>query len=152
MKFLCDQMLGTLAKWLRILGFDTYYPKSDLKDDFILNLAKKEKRVLITRDKKLIWEARRKNIKNIKLDCTNLEEQLKTILDYVKINKNNILSRCTICNFELKKIEKDKVVNKLPKHVFETHKNFWYCQKCDKIYWKGSHFEMMLKKIDKIKQ
>ena len=55
MKFLCDQMLGSLAKWLRILGFDTFYARRDLQDEDVLNIAKKENRVLITRDVELVW-------------------------------------------------------------------------------------------------
>jgi uncharacterized protein len=152
MKFLCDQMLGTLAKWLRILGFDTYYPEADMKDSHILDIAKKQKRVLITRDKELIWDARRNNIENIKINSIDLDEQLKTVLEFVEIDSDNILSRCTVCNSEIKKIDKKNVENKVPEHVFETHKNFWFCPICDKIYWKGSHFIKMLKKVDSLKK
>ena len=52
MKFLCDQMLGTLAKWLRIYGFDTFYANRDISDSELLDISKKENRILITRDKK----------------------------------------------------------------------------------------------------
>ena len=55
MKFLCDQMLGTLAKWLRLLGFDTFYANDEIKDDILLLIAKKENRAIITRDKELIF-------------------------------------------------------------------------------------------------
>ena len=65
MKFLCDQMLGTLATWLRLFGFDTFYANAEMDDDELLKIAEKENRVLITRDKELIIRAKKKNIKVI---------------------------------------------------------------------------------------
>lgn len=152
MKFLCDHMLGTLAKWLRILGFDTYYPEPETEDSSILKIAKKEKRVLITRDRELIWAARRKNIENIEIDCIDLDKQIEAVLENLKIDMNKVLSRCTVCNSEIKNIDKDDIKSKVPEHVFETHENFWYCPKCDKVYWRGTHFEKMLKKINSMKK
>lgn len=64
MKFLCDKMLGTLAKWLRIYGFDTFYANSEIDDEGLMEIAKKEKRVLITRDKDLIIKAKKRTYQN----------------------------------------------------------------------------------------
>ena len=81
MKFLCDQMLGTLAKWLRIYGFDTFFASSQIKDEDLVEIAKNENRTLITRDKELIYSAKRQNIKTIELKTTDLDEQIKQVLN-----------------------------------------------------------------------
>ena len=148
MKFLCDQMLGTLAKWLRIYGFDTFYADSEITDDELLDISEKENRCLITRDKELIIRSKKKNLETIQLNTTDLDEQLACVLKRVKIDKKKILSRCTLCNSVLKVIKKEEVKNKVPIKVFENNEKFWFCQKCDKIYWTGTHSDKMFKKID----
>jgi len=69
-------MLGTLAKWLRIYGFDTFYAGSEADDNEILRIAKKENRTLITRDIELVYRAKRENVKVIEIKSTDLDEQL----------------------------------------------------------------------------
>jgi len=152
MKFLCDQMLGTLAKWLRILGFDTYYANNLADDSELIEIAKKEKRILLTRDKNLVYQARRENISVIEISTTELDEQLKTVLEDVEINHDLILTRCLICNSVINDIKKDDVKNKIPDRVFEGNDEFWYCKKCDKIYWRGTHYNMMIDKITQIQK
>ena len=150
MKFICDRMLGTLAKWLRIFGFDTYYANSKIDDAELLEIAKKENRILLTRDKELIYAGRRENLKIIKIKTTDLDEQLQLVLQNVKINKTNFLSRCILCNTLLDGIKKEEVKTSVPKKVFENNEKFWFCTKCNKYYWIGSHYDKMLKKIGEI--
>ena len=145
-------MLGSLAKWLRILGFDTFYARRDLQDEDVLNIAKKENRVLITRDVELVWKSKKNNIKTIKITSTLLDEQLAVVLKNIKIDKKSLLSRCTICNTPVETIEKHLVKKRVPKKVFENNNTFWRCPRCDKIYWKGSHFEKILGKINEIEK
>jgi len=150
MKFLCDRMLGTLAKWLRIFGFDTLFADSNIEDEKLLKLAKDEERILITRDKNLIIDARRENIKVIKIISTDINNQLRQVLKNTKIDENFFLSRCLLCNNLVEKISKKNVKKIVPDRVYESNKKFWYCKICDKIYWKGSHFENMIQKIKQL--
>ena len=150
MKFLCDQMLGTLAKWLRIYGFDTYYASRETDDSKLLEIAEHENRTLITRDKDLIIAARRKNIQNIEINTTDLDEQISIVLSKNKPDKAKILSRCIECNSEIIDIKKQDVKDKIPEKVYENNDRFWYCKKCDKHYWQGSHYEKMFEKIDNL--
>ena len=150
MKFLCDRMLGTLAKWLRIFGFDTLFADSNIEDGKLLKLAKDEERILITRDKNLIIDARRENIKVIKIISTDINDQLRQVLKNTKIDENFFLSRCLLCNNLVEKISKKNVKKIVPDRVYENNKKFWYCKFCDKIYWKGSHFENMIQKIKQL--
>ena len=152
MKFLCDQMLGTLAKWLRLFGFDTFYANTEMKDENLLQITKKENRIIITRDKQLISRGRKENLQVIEINTTDLDEQLSYVLSHVKINKNAILSRCSLCNTVLDEIKKNDIKDKVPEKVFENNEKFWFCPKCNKTYWMGSHYDKIINKIDEIKK
>jgi len=144
MKILCDQMLGTLAKWLRIFGFDTFFANSELTDKDLLNIAKSENRIIISRDKELIIRGKKENIAVISIETTDLDLQLNQVLKQLKIDKKSILSRCTLCNTELERVDKSIVKGKVPSKVFENNENFLFCLKCNKFYWMGSHYDEMI--------
>lgn len=148
MKFLCDQMLGTLAKWLRICGFDTYFANSEISDDELLEMAKKENRCLITRDKELTIRAKKRKLELIEINSTDLDEQLSCVLCNVTLDKTKILTRCTLCNSTLDEIKKEGAKSKVPEKIFENNEKFWLCPSCNKIYWVGTHYEKMLNKIN----
>ena len=93
MKILCDQMLGTLAKWLRILGFDTFYVNDTMTDNELLDIAKNEKRIIISRDKELIVRGKKKDLTTIEINTTDLDEQLQQILKLILIDEQFVLSR-----------------------------------------------------------
>jgi len=152
MKILCDQMLGTLAKWLRILGFDTFYANAEMSDEDLLNIAKGENRTIFTRDKELIIRGKKKNQNIMAIETTDLDLQLNQVLKHVNIDEKSILSRCTLCNTVLDAVEKNKVQGKVPSKIFENNEKFWFCSKCNKFYWMGSHYNEMINKIDKIKK
>ena len=147
MKFLCDQMLGSLARWLRLLGFDTYYADSEIDDTSLLEIAKKQKRVIITRDKELLIRAKKHKIQLIEINSINLDEQLKTLLKDKEINEKKVLTRCSLCNTLVVEINKEDVKNRVPEKVFLNNELFWYCSKCDKIYWRGSHYDKIINKM-----
>ena len=152
MKFLCDQMLGSLARWLRLFGFDTFYANSEINDDEVLKIAETENRVLITRDKELIIRAKKKKIQLIETSLVDLDEQLKQVIKNGDIDEKMILTRCSLCNTILDEIKKKDVKTKVPEKVYKNNDRFWFCSKCDKIYWMGSHYTKIQSKINKIKK
>ena len=145
-------MLGTLAKWLRIFGFDTFYADAITNDDEILDIAKKENRILITRDRELIQKARRDTLKIVEIKTVDLNEQLNCVLGEIDIDKKLILSRCTICNSILEEVKKNEVRDKVPEKVFVNNNVFWFCPNCNKFYWRGSHYDKMINKVDEVKK
>jgi len=151
MKFLCDQMLGNLSRWLRFFGFDTYYISRDINDEELLKIAEIENRVLITRDKELTIRARKRNLKNICIKSINLDDQLKHVLKDVDIDDNKFLSKCSICNSILLKINKHDFKDKIPIKIFNNLDDFLFCKFCNKTYWKGTHYDKILEKISLIK-
>ena len=150
MKLLCDQMMGTLAKWLRLLGFDVYYANEKISDDELLVVAEKEKRVIVSRDKQLVERARKRKLTAVEVASTELDEQLRLVTSIYPVRKERVLSRCSLCNTELIAMDKTVVKEKVPTKVFAAHDMFWYCKKCDKVYWKGSHWDKIEKKMKEL--
>ena len=149
-KVLCDQMLGSLAKWLRLLGVDTLFITDSIEDDELVNIAIGEERILITRDKDLVIRAEKKRIPTIQIQSADLTNQIETVLKNISIDENRFFSRCTLCNAPVKKVEKKSVKSKIPEKVFLNKDLFWYCSNCDKYYWKGSHYDKILDTISEI--
>jgi uncharacterized protein len=150
MKLLCDQMLGSLAKWLRIFGFDTFYPDATTNDDEVLRITKAENRLLLSRDKELIIRGKKAQLQVLEIQTTDLDTQLAQVLTYIPIDHTQVLTRCTLCNTPLISVEKKAIKTYVPPKVFETRDSFWYCSVCHKYYWMGTHYENMIEKISKL--
>jgi uncharacterized protein with PIN domain len=152
MKLLCDHMLGSLAKWLRIFGYDTFYPSSEASDDELLSIAKEEDRLVISRDKELIARGKKKSLAVLEIHTTNLEEQLTQVLHHIGFDTSKLLTRCIVCNTPLLSVEKRTVKTHVPPKVFETRDAFWFCPVCTQYYWMGTHYENMIKKINALQR
>lgn len=144
-KFIVDDMLGKLAVRLRMLGFDTSY-YGDSADSMLLRKSREEDRVLLTRDTNLI-KVRGANAFFVK--SKKLKDQIKEVIEKynLKILSENMFSRCSVCNEPLQDLPKEKVKGKVPPVVFKLFKEFAYCLKCDKYYWKGTHYEKIIEEL-----
>lgn len=147
MKFLIDFMLGGLAKELRLLGFDTLYSGPDVPTN-LLTRARKENRVLVTRNSKL------KGVEGVEfLSSEDMEEQLRVLFKRLNLkSKVKPFSRCLLCNEELEEIEKGDAKGKVPFFVYRTAAAFSKCPKCGRIFWKGSHYQDMERRLKRILQ
>lgn len=147
-KFVVDVQLGTLAKYLRMLGLDTCY-RNNLKKDEIIKISLQEKRVILTKDKSLL--KRNEVTHGYWIRNKNTEEQILELINRFDL-KNEIkeFSRCLQCNTELITVEKKKIEENLPPIVRQHRNEFYYCKNCDKIFWKGTHYEKMKARIARI--
>lgn len=140
-KFIADCHLGKLAKYLRLMGVDTLF-FSHIEDNDLIYKAKVEERIIITRDRLL---SERKDIPVIFLEPTDTKSQLQLLIDHYDLKEDTALfSRCIVCNTPLKVIEKEKIIDKLPKKVKKHFDYFEYCPTCDRIYWQGDHYRHMI--------
>lgn len=151
MKFLLTKELGRLAKWLRILGFDARYESSGNKSVAMIE-ALKEERILLTRN--LRFGTRHGGI-IIFVKHDGLQDQLRDVFSQidVKLEPDRLFSRCTVCNESLAAVAKERVRQSVPAYVFEAHEDFMRCCKCQRVYWKGTHWgnaEEVLKKLIKV--
>ncbi len=140
-------MLGKLAKYLRFMGYDTFYPPSSMSDEEIIRIGREEGRIIITRDREL---AHRGN--GVFVESDNYEEQLRFMIKKFNLSTENMLSRCSICNTPLVQMPKEKVRDKVPEYVYEHTNEFYLCPNCGKIYWYGTHTERIKEKIKRIER
>jgi len=145
-RFIADAMLGKLARWLRVLGWDAEYVKGR-KSEELLEQARSEGRILLARrqvleDERLIF-----------IESEILAEQLRQLeASHQILTRSEPFSRCIACNVVLQAVDKAEVKGKVPFYTFQTQERFWRCPRCNKIFWPGSHHDAMLRKIKGLKE
>jgi uncharacterized protein with PIN domain len=144
MKFLADGMLGRLAKWLRILGYDTAYdPQAD--DHTLVRIARAEGRILLTRDTSL---ARRRGLQAILIVSQEVTDQVRQVLATCHLDPSDAFSRCAVCNVPLESIDRAVAQARVPPYVHLTQDRFHRCPQCERIYWRGTHWANMQAQLD----
>ena len=142
MKFLADRTLGKLAKRLRALGYDTvYYRGEDPRQ--LTEMAHQQGRTLLTRNARLIPKEPGDDILLVEDDDPHL--QLRSLIKRRVLSLEDLrpFTRCLLCNTLLKPIPQADTEGKVPDHVFYHEKEFYHCQDCSRIYWRGSHHKNM---------
>jgi uncharacterized protein with PIN domain len=148
MKFLADAMLGRLAKWLRVLGHDTaYFP--ELEDHELVRLARAEDRTLLTRDRDL---TRRRGLKSVLIESEKFEDQLGQLLRELDLDCESAAPHCPRCNAALLAITREQASERVPPYVLRRHSDFTLCPRCDKVYWRGTHWERMRQSVEEIRE
>jgi uncharacterized protein len=142
--FVIDSMLGKLAKWLRILGFDARYEQ--LKDQEQIDAFRRLGFLLITRNRKWSGQSR-----VFCLTANNPSEQLQEVVLQVSIAPQEVqlLQRCILCNEKLRGIAREDALGHVPDYVFETQTSFHQCPACQRIYWPGSHPKRVLQRLQR---
>jgi len=142
MKFIADIMVGRLAKYLRMAGYDVLYINT-ASDDQIIKKARETDRIVLTRDSLMLArrEFKKGTVKYLFIKDDKLKNQLNQIKSDLKVLLKPNLVRCIECNRKLIKVKKEDVKNKVPPYVYKTQQNFLYCKKCDKYYWRGTHYD-----------
>lgn len=148
-KFVADGMLGKLTRWLRMLGYDVEY-SNNLEDAQLIAIAKKEGRILLTRDVELYQQATAKGCEAFYTEGENEAERLAQLAERFKIRLgiNMAKSRCPKCNVQVEPIAKEKVAEKVEKNTFTHYEEFWKCPACEQIYWQGAHWIKIKKTLD----
>jgi uncharacterized protein with PIN domain len=148
MKFIADAMLGRLAKWLRLMGFDVlYYP--DIRDRELIRIAREQERTILTRDTGLMKS--RGVIDAVFIEADDLSAQLMQIRERLDFSAAAPRGRCEICNGPLSGVTGKKEVRDLvPDFVYRNYDHFVRCAGCGKVYWEGSHYREIREKIGTI--
>jgi len=139
-------MLGTLAKWLRILGYDTLFDP-DLNDHQLVRLARAEDRVLLTRDREL---ARRRGVRLLLVTSEHLDAQIGQVLAELCLEPDRSFSRCPVCNEPLAELDREMAQSRVPAYVAQTYARFKSCPACQRIYWRGTHWQQMDDQVARI--
>lgn len=140
-RFILDAHLGKLAKYLRMLGFDTLY-RNDFGDQEIIEIAAKQQRIILTRDKVLLKSPEVSHGYYVR--ATEKHDQLIEIVEKFDLySQFKSFTRCMTCNSELESIKKEFIRDLVEPDTFSCFDDFYFCPTCQKVYWKGSHFERM---------
>jgi len=151
MKFIVDRTLGKMAKWLRILGYDTtYWASADL--DGLLHKAHDEARILVTKDSRLY--RKKGGLRAVHVREDNPFLQLREVVQHFQlpIHDENLFSRCLHCNVPLEEVNRDDVREEVPDYVFHMHQEFSRCPSCRKVYWMGTHHDHMTMVVKRLKE
>jgi uncharacterized protein len=137
-RFVVDVMLGSLAKWLRIMGFNTLYFRV-IDDNELVKISKQEDRILLTRD--LGISGSKKAGQCLLIRSQDTMEQLREVLKSLGSQPYKVISpqRCASCNGELLPAERSAIFGEVPEYVFWNSGAFFKCGDCGKVYWDGSH-------------
>jgi uncharacterized protein with PIN domain len=144
LRLLADGMLGRLARWLRLLGYDAAY-ENDAADLHLAHRARAESRVLLTRDRAL---AARRGLRTLLIESEKLEEQVRQVRQVLGPPPEPALSRCSLCNVPLEPAAPEEVAGRIPVYVLRTHSRFRACPACGRVYWEGSHLERMREQVE----
>lgn len=148
-RFILDNHLGKLATYLRMLGFDTLY-RNDFQDQQLAALAASEGRILLTRDRGLLM--RRSIELGYYVRSMDAREQVVEVLQrYNLFDKIRPFQRCLRCNEILKPVSKSSILERLEPLTKKYYDEFCVCPKCDRIYWKGSHYDRMQSLIHELR-
>lgn len=143
-KFIADHMLGSLARWLRMIGYDTVYDRSKADPD-IIKQARAEGRFILTRDRELAKEPGA-----LMVDQDNLDDQLRAVAERYGLRFSEETIRCSACNGELEDLPKEQAKETVPAGALEANEKFWRCRECGKIYWKGTHWKGIMERLKRL--
>lgn len=148
LRFVCDVHLGRLAAALRMLGFDTRY-RNDHDDQELAAVAGTDGRVLLTRDVGLL--KRRAVIYGAFVRATNPEAQLREVAGRFDLRRHATpFQRCIRCNGLTEPVAKAEILDQLQPKTRRYYNEFWRCQACGQIYWRGSHVSRMQALIERV--
>lgn len=147
-RFLCDAMLGSLARWLRFFGFDSIFLEPGPEDRVLAEQARAEGRWLLTRDRELASAGPRTML----VRADNLEDQLVEVFGRLDLRPDATLenARCSECNGELVDVTREVVAEVAPPYVLATAPRFRRCTGCRRVYWPGSHGDRILERMEAV--
>ena len=148
LNFAADRTLGKLAKWLRMLGFDTTFV-ADVSAE-LFNDHVEIDRIVLTRTGTI--QKRLGDRRLVFITSNDLESQLKQVIAEIGIDPSDAqpFSRCIHCNIPIVEVEPDDVCGLVPDYIYENHCEFQKCPQCNRIFWPGSHIKRALERIENL--
>ena len=148
-----DINVGNLTKWLRVMGYDTLFPK-EIDDNGLVRIALRDGRILVTRDSGF---ARRRAVRLgqlqvVEISGDDLDGQLRQLALELDLGLQGIFSRCVLCNELLAKVLREDVAGRLPPYVHRTQRNFRECPNCLRLYWQGTHWSNMVSTLTRVRE
>lgn len=153
MRFMADAMLGRLARWLRILGYDTAYEKI-IADNILIERAIGENRWLLTRDRRLVLRKLLRG-RHTLIASDVVEGQLRQLHRERKVDldlDHQRDYRCADCNVVLTSISHDDAAPLVPPFVAQEYREFLQCPHCRRVFWPGTHWHDLGRRLTAIRE
>jgi len=151
-RFIVDENVGKLARWLRMMGYDTLI-FTGVDDSQMVTRALDEDRVILTRDTQIM---RRRAVAGgrvaaVLIRSDNPERQMRQVVEVLNLDcQFRPFTVCLECNQLLEERSREQVQERVPPYVFQTQQRYMECPGCHRIYWRGTHWEAMSKKLENI--
>jgi uncharacterized protein with PIN domain len=148
-KFIVDANVGKLARWLRMLGYDTIFV-NDIDDGVLVDIGLKEERVLLTKDTQIMLRrpVSSGKVKALLTPEDDPKEQMRKVIAEMKLDRKREFTLCLECNVSLVPRSKDEVRDLVPPYVYKTKTQYHQCPVCRRIYWRGTHWEHMNRELE----
>ncbi|MFA6004296.1 MAG: Mut7-C RNAse domain-containing protein [Elusimicrobiota bacterium] len=149
-RFLVDSMLGKVARWLVMMGYDAAFAGTDGRADCeLLAQAQKEGRIFLTRDAKIVKVA---GVKVVVVGSQRFESQLRCVFKELGLRPDpkRFFTRCTYCNQALESVPREEAAALVPPLVRDLPTDFWRCSGCQRMYWQGTHTQRAVERIKKL--
>jgi uncharacterized protein with PIN domain len=143
-RLLVDAMLGRLARWLRLMGYDAEYWRSG-SDTALVHQARSEDRLVLTRDRQL---AGRRGVGALLIHGETLDEQIDEVRAILGSDPLPF-GRCSQCNGPLEDLPHADARDLVPPYVWNTQSSFRRCTRCGRVYWRGTHWPGMHARLEK---
>jgi uncharacterized protein with PIN domain len=138
-RFIADAMLGSLTKWMRLLGYDVAYEKK-IDDGELIERALAENRVILTRDVHFLRRRLSGRVGLFRFENDRLPDQLRRVVREFHLSTDrHRLTRCVECNLRLHPVPREAAAGRVPDYVFETQDRFTECPGCRRLFWAGTH-------------
>ncbi len=151
LKFTVDNNVGKLTKWLRMMGYDTSFFNGRDDSEMVAN-ALKEGRVILTRDTRIIERrvVTTGRLKAVLIKSERPQQQMQQVIEALNLDSQfRPFAICMECNQPLQERSKEQVKDRVPPYVFRTQSQYMECPLCHRIYWRGTHWQAMVKKLNK---
>ena len=148
--FILDVNLGKLAKLLRLLGFDAAY-RNDYADADVVRIGSSNQRIILSRDRRLLYH--KAITHGYWVRAVDPEQQLTEVIRRFDLYRSiQPFHRCLDCNGLISSVAKEQVIDQLEPLTKKYYEEFYRCESCGKVYWKGSHYEHMVQRLEKMAQ
>jgi len=148
-RFIVDANVGKLARWLRMLGYDTMY-FNDIDDGELVKLGLKQKRVIVTKDtqimlRRVITDGR---VRAVLITDDDPKDQFRFLSKEFKLDRSKQFTRCLECNQVLVHRDRNEVRELVPPYVFKTQTQYYQCLECERVYCRATHWQHMTQELD----
>jgi uncharacterized protein with PIN domain len=151
-KFIVDHNVGKLARWLRMMGYDTLFFEGSDDSQMVLR-ALREDRIILTRDSEIMKRrvVTSGRLRIVLIDSEVPEQQMRQVMATLKLDcRFRPFTLCLECNQPLMERGREEVRNRVPPYVFKTQDQYMECPTCHRLYWRGTHWEAMTRKLEKL--